>query len=383
MENVADALLARLRAWGIHRVYGYSGDGVDPILAAMHRADGDPRLITARHEEAAAFMATADAKWTGATGCCLATHGPGAIHLLNGLYDAKLDKKPVVALIAQQHRSALGSGYQQEIDAHSLFKDVCGAYLNTVTTPEQLHLVVDRAVRTAQATRSPTCVIIPHDAQQLEMPAAPEHTHAVIQTAVGWDAPRVLASDSGLDAAATVLDAGERIAIVVGQGALHASNEVRAVADVLGAGVAKALLGKAVLADDLPFVTGAIGHLGTTASEVMLRECDTLLLVGTNEPYTEFLPSPGQARGVQIDIDGRNLGTRYPTEVNLVGDAKETLAALLPRLTPRDRRAWRARIEAAVSDWWEIAERRARRRADPLNPQLLFHELSLRLPDDA
>src|SRR4051794_25105640 len=219
MQTVADALIARLRAWGIHRVYGYSGDGVDPILAAMHRADGDPRLITARHEEAAAFMATADAKWTGATGCCLATHGPGAIHLLNGLYDAKLDKKPVVALIAQQHRTALGSGYQQEIDLHALFHDVCGAFLQTVTTPEQLHLVVDRAVRVAQANRSPTGVILPHDVQRLELPERLPQAHGVVTSAVGWSPPRVVPPDDALDAAARVLDTGTRPAILVGQGA--------------------------------------------------------------------------------------------------------------------------------------------------------------------
>src|SRR4051794_33426110 len=264
MQTVADALIDRLRAWGIHRIYGYSGDGIDPILAAVRRARGDPRLITARHEEAAAFMATADAKWTGATGCCLATHGPGAIHLLNGLYDAKLDKKPVVAIIAQQHRSALGSGYQQEIDARTLFKDVCGAYLNTVTTPEQLRLVVDRAVRTAQATRGPTCVIIPHDVQQLEMPDELPHAHGMIPSSPGWPLPRVIPPDDALDAAADVLNAGDRVAILAGQGAAKATSELIEIADRLGAGVAKALLGKAVLADDLPFVTGAVGHLGTT-----------------------------------------------------------------------------------------------------------------------
>lgn len=380
---VADALVERLRTWGIHRIFGYSGDGIDPILGALNRAGGDPQLVTARHEESAAFMATADAKWTGGTGCCLATHGPGAIHLLNGLYDAKLDKKPVVAIIAQQHRTALGSGYQQEIDARTLFKDVCSAYLQTITTPEQLHLVVDRAVRTAQASRSPTCVIIPHDVQQLEMPDALAHKHGVVATAVGWVPPRVIPPDDALDAAARVLDAGERVAILAGQGAAGAADELVAVADRLGGGVAKALLGKAVLPDDLPFVTGAVGHLGTTASEFLMQECDTLLMVGTNEPYTEFLPPPGRARGVQIDIDGRNLGSRYPTEVNLAGDATETLRALLPRLARRDRSAWRRRVEEAVADWWRIAERRAHRPADPLNPQLLFHELSPRLPDDA
>jgi pyruvate dehydrogenase (quinone) len=380
---VADALVERLRAWGIHRIFGFSGDGIDPILAALNRAGGDPELVTARHEESAAFMATAHAKWTGGTGCCLATHGPGAIHLLNGLYDAKLDKKPVVAIVAQQHRTALGSGYQQEIDARTLFKDVCSAYLNTVTTAEQLNLVIDQAVRTAEATRSPTCVIIPHDVQQLEMPGELAQKHGVISTAVGWARPRVIPPDEALDAAAAVLNAGRRVAILAGQGASAAADPLLQVAERLGAGVAKALLGKAVLADDLPFVTGAVGHLGTTASELLMQECDTLLMVGTNEPYTEFLPPPGQARAVQIDIDGRNLGSRYPTEVNLAGDAAETLRALLPRLVEADRSAWRAKVTEAVAAWWTIAERRARRPADPLNPQLLFHELSPRLPDDA
>jgi pyruvate dehydrogenase (quinone) len=380
---VADGLIERLRAWGIHRIFGFSGDGIDPILAAINRAGNDPQLVTARHEESAAFMATAHAKWTGGTGCCLATHGPGAIHLLNGLYDAKLDKRPVVAIIAQQHRTVLGSGYQQEIDARTLFKDVCSAFLNTVTAPEQLALVVDRAVRTAQATRSPTCIILPHDVQQLELPDELPHKHGIVRTSPGWIPPRVLPTDEALDAAADVLNAGDRVAIIAGQGAAAAAGELRAVADRLGAGVAKALLGKAVLPDDLPYVTGAIGHLGTTASEMLMQECDTLLMVGTNEPYTEFLPPPGQARGVQIDIDGRNLGSRYPTEVNLAGDAAETLRALLPRLSDRDRGQWRQRVEAAVRQWWQTAERRALRPAEPLNPQLLFHELSPRLPDDA
>ncbi|HEV7719771.1 MAG TPA: thiamine pyrophosphate-binding protein [Iamia sp.] len=268
---VADALVERLLRWGIGRVFGYSGDGIDPILAAIGRRDGDLELVTARHEESAALMATGHAKWTGGTGCCLATHGPGAIHLLNGLYDAKLDKRPVVAIIAQQHRTAIGSGYQQEIDAHTLFKDVCGAYLATVTTPEQLHLVIDRAVRTAQARRAPTGVILPHDVQQVAMPDEPPHQHAAMETAVGWTPPLVVPDDDALDAAAAVLDAGERIAILVGQGAAGAADELVAVADRLGAGVAKALLGMAVLPDDLPFVTGAVGHLGTTASDLMMR----------------------------------------------------------------------------------------------------------------
>jgi pyruvate dehydrogenase (quinone) len=382
-DLVADALVRRLVDWGIHRIFGYSGDGIDPILGAIRRAGGDPEFVGARHEENAAFMACGHAKWTGGVGCCIATHGPGAIHLLNGLYDAKLDKRPVVALVAQQHRTALGSAYQQEIDLHTLFKDVCSAYLQMVTVPEQLHLVVDRAVRTAITTRSPTAVTIPHDTQQLEMPPELPHRHAVVGSGVGLHPPRVIASDAGLDEAAAILNAGKRVAILVGQGAARAGAEVVEVADVLGAGVAKALLGKAVLSDDLPFVTGAVGHLGTTASHELMTGCDTLLMIGTNEPFTEFLPQPGRARGVQIDIDGRNLGHRYPTEANLVGDAAETLRALLPRLRRQEDRSWRERIEAAVAQWWSTLERRARAAAEPLNPQLLFHELSPRLPDDA
>jgi pyruvate dehydrogenase (quinone) len=383
MVLVADALVARLDAWGVERICGFSGDGVDPILAAIRRADHAPQLVTARHEEAAAMMATAHAKYTGGVGCCLATHGPGAIHLLNGLYDAKLDHQPVVAIVAQQLRSVIGSGYQQEIDAQGLFADVCSAFVQTVNTPEQLGLVVVRAFRNAVASRAPTCIIVPHDVQRLEMPE-PTQAHGVITTAaIGWSSPRVVPDDEALDRAAALIAAGERLAIVVGQGAKGARREVLELADRLGAGIGKALLGKAVVPDDCPFVTGAVGHLGTLASEWMLRRCDTLLLVGTNEPYTEFLPSPGQARAVQIDIDGRNLGNRFPTEVNLAGDAAEALRALLDRLGRRDATEWRAGVRDAVADGWAVAERRARRDADPVNPQLLFHELSPRLPDDA
>jgi pyruvate dehydrogenase (quinone) len=226
-------------------------------------------------------------------------------------------------------------------------------------------------------------VIIPHDVQQLDMPDQVPHRHGHLATAVGWERPRVVPPDDALDAAARVLDAGDRIAILVGQGAAAASAEVIEIAEHLQAGVAKALLGKATVPDDLPFVTGAIGHLGTTASETLMQNCDTLLMIGTNEPFTEFLPPVGTARAVQIDIDGANLGNRYPTEVNLAGDAAETLRALRPRLAHRDRTAWRRPVEKAVVDWWAIAERRARRRAEPLNPQLLFHELSPKLPADA
>src|SRR3954451_16630525 len=384
MMNVADQLVDRLRKWGVECMFGFSGDGIDPILGALQRAGNSPRLVTARHEESAALMATGYAKWTDGIGVCLATHGPGAIHLLNGLYDARLDRRPVVAIIAQQHRTVLGSGYQQEIDAATLFKDVCASFINTVSTAEQLPLVLDKAMKTALATHSPTCVIIPHDVQQL--PASedpPPHSHGFVPTTITLGRGRVLPCEEDVDAAAKVLNEGERVAIIIGQGARGAAAEVTLIADVLHAGVAKALLCKPVLRDDLPCVTGLVGHLGTVASEFLMSQCDTLLMIGTNEPYTEFLPKPGQARAVQIDIDPRSLGMRYPTEVNLVGDAAETLRMLTARLANRDRSAWRERLTAAIDGWQDIIERRAYRHETPVGAQLLMHELSTRLPDDA
>jgi pyruvate dehydrogenase (quinone) len=400
-QLVADAMVERLRSWGIHRMFGYAGDGIDPLLAALGRAGGDPEYVGARHEEGAALMASGHAKFTGEVGCCIATHGPGAIHLLNGLYDAKLDGKPVVAIVGQQHRRALGSTYQQEIDTGSLFKDVCAAYLATITVPDQVDLVVDRAVRTAVALRTPTAVIVPHDVQQLEMPDPTAQEHAVVRTSVGIEPAQVVPPIEVLDRAAAVLDAGHRVAVLVGQGAAGAVDEVLAVTDRLQAGIATSLLGKPVVDETLPFVCGCIGHLGTTAAQRLMDGCDTLLMVGTNDPWTEFLPRPGQARAVQIDIDGRHLGMRYPTEVNVVGDAAATLRALLPRVPSRrggDREegggdgqraggaalpAWREDVERWVAEWWRELEARAMRDATPLNPQRVFHELAPRLPDDA
>jgi pyruvate dehydrogenase (quinone) len=377
---VADALIGRLHDWGIRRMFGYSGDGIDPILAALDRSGGSIELVTARHEETAAFMATGYAKWTGETGCCIATHGPGAIHLLNGLYDAKLDKTPVVALIAQQQRTVLGSGYQQEIDARSLYKDVCGEYVGEVHAAEQLHLVVDAAVRAAQATRSPTCVIVPHDVQQLEMPDKVPHSHGMIQTSAGWYPPQLQPDAEALQRAVEVLSSGTRPAILVGRGAAGASAAIVSLAELIGAGIAKSLRGKDVVDDELQFATGVMGHLGTTASDFLMSNCDTLLLVGTNEPYTEFLPQPGQARAVQIDIDGRHLGNRYPTEVNIAGDACIVIDALRSLVRPNDTAVWQQDVREAVRRWREIARCRAERPTEGLNPQLVMRRLSDRLP---
>jgi pyruvate dehydrogenase (quinone) len=379
--NVSDFIVERLGKWGVRRIYGYPGDGINGIMGALQRAEGEIEFIQVRHEEMAAFMACGHAKWTGEAGVCLATSGPGAIHLLNGLYDAKLDHQPVVAIVGQQARTALGGSYQQEVDLVSLFKDVAHEYVQLVTEPEQMRHVLDRALRIALAERTVTCVIVPNDLQGEEV-AEPAHEHGTVHSSVGYSRPHVVPNEADLERAAAVLNAGERVAILVGQGALHATDEVVGVAQALGAGVAKALLGRAAVPDELPFVTGSIGLLGTRPSWELMTGCDTLLMVGTSFPYSEFLPEEGKARGVQIDLDGRMLGIRYPTEVNLVGDSAATLRALLPYLDEKSDRAWREQIEESVADWWRVMEERAMNDADPINPQRVFWELSPRLPDN-
>jgi pyruvate dehydrogenase (quinone) len=377
---VADFLVQRLRAWGVQRIFGYAGDGINPIMGALDRAGNRPELIQPVHEELAALMACAHAKFTGAAGVCLATQGPGAIHTLNGLYDAALDHQPVVAIVGQQARESLGGRAQQEVDLRVLFKDVARAYVQEVVSPEQVKHVVDRAFRIALAERTVTCIILPHDVQQEPAVEEPAHEHGAQHSGVGYSRPLVVPREEDLRRAAAVLNAGRKVAVLVGAGALGATDEVIAVAERLGAGVAKALLGKAAVPDDLPFVTGSAGWLGTAASNAMLQQCDTLLMVGSGFPYTEFLPAPGQARGVQIDIAGRMLSLRYPMEVGLVGDSAETLRALLPLLEAKTD-SWRPWVEQQVAGWWRTAAERALQPADPLNPQRLFHELSPRLPD--
>jgi pyruvate dehydrogenase (quinone) len=380
-QNVSQYVLGRIRDWGVQRVYGYPGDGINGLMGAWHDYEDQLEFVQCRHEEIAAFAACAHAKLTGEVGVCIATSGPGAIHLLNGLYDAKLDHAPVVAIVGQQKRMSLGGHYQQEVDLVSLFKDVAHEYVHVCNTPQQARHLIDRAFRIAEATRSVTCVIVPADVQ--EMPyEEPPREHGAVQSGGRISKPRVLPQDADLDRAAAVLNEGERVAMLIGQGAIGAEAQVIEVAELLGAGVAKALNGRAALPDDLPFVTGSIGLLGTKPSAMMMEECDTLLMVGSSFPYSEWLPEEGQARGVQVDIDGRMVGIRYPMEVNLVGDAAETLAALAPRLEQKTDREWREKIEQEIVRWWEILDAQAKVNADPLNPQLLFHELSARLPDD-
>jgi len=382
-QLVADFILERLTNWGVRRIYGYPGDGINAFLGAFDRADGDPEFIQVRHEEMAAFMACGHAKFTGEVGVCIATSGPGAIHLLNGLYDAKLDHQPVVAIVGQQAMASLGGDYQQEVDLTTLFKDVAHEFVHMATDPAQVRHLVDRAVRIALDQRTVTCVIVPNDLASEKAVAAPPHEHGTVHSGVGYSRPRVVPEEADLERAAAVLNESEKVAMLIGQGAMHAADEVVQTAETLGAGVAKALLGKAALPDDLPFVTGSIGLLGTKPSWDLMMGCDAFLMVGSSFPYSEFLPKEGEARGVQIDLDGRMVGIRYPMEVNLVGDSKETLKALLPKLEHKDDRSWREEIEAGVREWWELIEERARLDADPINPQRVFSELSPRLPDGA
>lgn len=382
-QTVGDYLLARLREWGIDQVFGYAGDGINGLIASFGKADNQPRFVQARHEEMAAFEAVGYAKFSGKVAVCMATSGPGAVHLLNGLYDAKLDHTPVVAIVGQTARSAMGGSYQQEIDLQSLYKDVASEYLVEVNVSSQLPNALDRAIRTAESSRSVTALIIPADLQEEEY-AAPQHAFKQVPSSppgTSWGAP-VPPADA-ITAAAELINAGEKVAILAGQGARSAAAEVKKLAETTGGGVAKALLGKDVLPDDLPYVTGSLGLLGTRPSWELMRDCDTLIIVGSNFPYTQFLPELDQARAVQIDIDGGFIGMRYPTEINLVGDGAATLRALLPQLEHKQDRSWQQTVEKNVADWWETVHNEALVEADPINPMRIVSELSDRIPENA
>lgn len=380
--TVADALVARLREWGVDRIFGYSGDGINGVMQALRRADDAPAFVQARHEENAAFMAVAHAKYTGRVGVVAATQGPGAVHLLTGLYDAKLDGVPVVAIVGQQVRSVLGSEYQQEVNLDRLFADVAAQYSTTVASPEQIPAAIDQAFRAALATRSPTVVVVPHDVQNA--PAAePAGEHGQVATAAEYRAPRVIPADRDVDAAVAVLSHATRPVVLVGQGARANAAEVVTFADHLGAAVVTSLLGKPFVDESLPFAAGTMGHLGTTASARVMAECDTLLIVGSSDPWTEFYPAPGQARAVQIDLDGRAVGRRYPVDVGLVGDAGETIRMLRERMPRAEVAPWRARVVELVADWHRISEARALTPADPVNPELAVRTLQGHLPGDA
>jgi pyruvate dehydrogenase (quinone) len=383
-ETVGQFVLRRLHEHGVKQIYGYPGDGINGLLGAFHEHGDQVEFIQTRHEEIAAFCATAHAKFTDEVGVCMATSGPGAIHLLNGLYDAKLDHQPVVAIVGQQKTFSLGSSYQQEVDLVSLFKDVASEFVQVCMSPPQARHLIDRAVQIAEATRSPTCVIFPEDVQESDYSDPPREHGAIFSSVDGNLRPRVIPQEGEIQRAARVLNEGEKVAILIGQGAANAADEVIQAADLLGAGVAKALNGRDALPDDLPFVTGSIGLLGTKPSYEMISGCDTLLMIGSSFPYAEWLPEPGSALGVQIDIDARLVGIRYPMEVSLVGDSRDTLRELIPHLERKEDRSWRQEIEQNIERWWRILDERAHQKADDgINPLLVFHELSSRLPDRA
>ncbi|MFE6337745.1 thiamine pyrophosphate-requiring protein [Streptomyces sp. NPDC057806] len=380
--KVSDHVLQRLREWGVEHVFGYPGDGINGLLAAWGRAENQPRFIQSRHEEMSALQAVGYAKFSGRLGVCVATSGPGAIHVLNGLYDAKLDHVPVLAIVGQTHRTAMGGSYQQEVDLHTLFKDVASDFVETVTVPEQLPNVLDRAIRTAYARRCPTAVIIPGDVQELDY-SPPTHDFKMVPSSLDRSSWTAIPSQESLERAAEILNTGDKVAILVGQGAAGARTEVERMAEVLGAGVAKALLGKDVLSDELPYVTGSIGLLGTRPSYELMRDCDTLLTIGSSFPYSQYLPDFGEARGVQIDLEPHMVGMRYPYEVNLVGDARATLERLIPMIDPARGREWFDTVCDNVTHWRDVLERRAKVSADPINPEYVAHVLDPLLPADA
>ncbi|MDP9566996.1 UNVERIFIED_ORG: pyruvate dehydrogenase (quinone) [Kosakonia oryzae] len=382
--KTSDFFVKRLKEWGVTRIYGYPGDGINGVLGAIQRANkaGDGiEFIQVRHEEMAAFMAVGHAKFTGELGVCLSTGGPGATHLLTGLYDAKMDHAPVLAISGQAESTARGASYQQEMNLDRVFADVAN-FVQEAASPAQVRHLVDRGVRIAIAQNGVGVVILPKDIQDEEW-QPPAHTHGFTHSAAGYQRPRVIPHNRDLQRAAEVLNAGKKVAILIGAGARNAAVEVVQTANVLGAGVAKALLGKDVLPDDAPFVTGSIGLLGTEPSWKLMQQCDTLLMIGSGFPWTEFLPPEGQARAVQIDIDPAMLGLRYPCEVALHGDAAETLQALLPLLTHKEDRSWQEEIARQVQTWWQVMEQRAMAPARPVNPQRVVWEMSPLLPENA
>lgn len=379
-KSVAEFTIERLRQWNIKRIFGYPGDGINGLMGALREAEDEIEFIQTRHEEMAAFMACGHAKFTGEIGVCMATSGPGAIHLLNGLYDAKMDHQPVLAIIGQQARAAIGGSYQQEVDLLSLYKDVAG-YVQMVVEPSQTRHVIDRAIRNALAFHTVSCIILPNDLQEIDY-KEPARIHGTVHSGIGYNPPRILPREEDIQRAASVLNKGEKVAMLIGAGAMGAEKEIIEVAELTDAGIAKALLGKAVLPDDLPYVTGAIGLLGTKPSWDLMSECDTLLMIGSGFPYAEFLPKEGQAKGIQIDIDANMLGIRYPMDVHLHGDSKATLQALIPYLKRKEKRSWREKIEREIDRWWRVLDARAKNSAKPINPQYVFTALSKRLPDN-
>jgi len=381
--NASDVLTETLIDWGVEVVFGLPGDGINGIMEALRTHQDRIRFVQVRHEESAAFMACAYAKFTGRLGVCLATSGPGGIHLLNGLYDAKLDSQPVLALTGLQFHDLIGTYTQQDVALDKLFVDVA-TYNERIMGPTHVENVVDLACRTAIAYRTVSHITFPVDLQEQEVKKRqrskrniPHHTSRAEAEGA------MLADPADLDKAAEILNKGKRVAILAGRGAIGAGDELEQLAEMLGAPIVKPLLGKAAVPDDSPYTTGGIGLLGTRPSQDVMENCDTLLMVGTSFPYIEFLPKRGQARGVQIELDPRRIGLRFPVEVGLVGDSRRVLRELMPRLSPRADKTFLKEAQAGMKDWREAMEKRSSHMDMPMKPQVIAHELGRRLRSDA
>jgi pyruvate dehydrogenase (quinone) len=381
--TAADVMVETLQQWGVEVIFGLPGDGINGIMEALRKRQESIRFVQVRHEEAAAFMACSWAKFTGKLGCCLATTGPGGIHLLNGLYDAKLDKQPVLAITGLPFHDLIGTFTQQDVELDKLFQDVA-AFNQRIMGPQHVENVTELACRTALGYRTVAHLTFPVDFQSQEMPQDKPSMRNVpghVSNTFARSVPTPPADD--VRRAADVLNAGERVAILCGRGALGASAELEQIAETLGAPIVKALLGKTAVPDDSPYTTGGIGLLGSEPSQAAMENCDTLLLIGTSFPYLEYYPKPGQARCVQIDSDPMRISLRYPVEVGLVGDSKVTLQQLLPLLQRKEERGFLEQSQAQMQDWRALMERRGTCRDLPMKPQVVAWELGKRLRDDA
>ena len=381
--NASDVLVECLMDWGVEVVFGMPGDGINGIIEAFRTRQEKIRFIQVRHEETAAFMACGYAKYTGKLGVCVATSGPGGIHLLNGLYDAKLDGAPVLAITGLQYHDLIGTRTQQDVALDKLFIDVC-VFNERIMGPTHVENIMELACRTALAYRSVSHVTMPVDFQEQEVKKSQRsmrnighHTSSV--PTHGFKIP----AQQELERAADSLNKGKKVLILAGRGALDATDELEKVAELLAAPIAKALLGKAAVPDDSPYTTGTIGLLGTKPTQEAIGDCDTLLMVGTSFPYIEFLPKPGQARGVQIDIDAQRIGLRYPVEVGLLGESRTVLQHLMPLLKRKESRKFLEAAQAGMKDWWQLMEKRGSRRDKPMKPQVVAWELGQRLRNDA
>lgn len=381
--TAADVLIERLIDWGVEVVFGLPGDGINGIMEALRTHQDKIRFVQVRHEETAAFAACGYAKYTGRLGVCLATSGPGGIHLLNGLYDAKLDGAPVLAITGLQFHDLIGTYTQQDVALDKLFMDVC-VYNERVMGPAHVENVTDLACRMALAYHGVSHITMPVDFQEKEVKSK-ERSKRNIKEHSGdiYARSARLPRQEDLQQAADILNAGKKVAILAGRGALDATDELEEMAELLAAPIIKALLGKACVPDDSPYTTGGIGLLGTRPSQEAMEDCDTLLIVGSAFPYLEFMPKPGQAKAVQIDLDPKKIGLRYPVETGLVGDSKNTLRELIKLLRRKEDRSFLKAAQAGMKDWWEVMEKRSTRKDKPMKPQVVAWELGKRLRHDA